>query len=112
MNHHSSPINWQTVLQEHRPWLRKVLRCRVQDQHAVEDLLQDLALSVVKQVKQSPDNVPSIQERVAPWLYRIAVRQAINHYRRKGRKSAPVVVDNLDGFDRLSLIHIPSPRDS
>ncbi|MEM7453588.1 MAG: sigma-70 family RNA polymerase sigma factor [Planctomycetota bacterium] len=100
MNPRPTPIDWTVALAEHRSWLRKVLRCRVKDVHAIDDLMQELALSVVRQAKQKPDSVPVNQDKVAPWLYRIAVRQTINHYRRAGRKSAAKPVEDLDGFDR------------
>lgn len=59
----------------------KVLRCRVGDAHVAEDLLQNIALAVVKQ-SAKPDD-PS---KVAAWLYRLAVRQTINHHRKSHRR--------------------------
>ena len=75
-------IDWTAQLERHRPWLRKVLRCRIGDRHEVDDLLQEIALAVFRQSARPDD-----PERVAPWLYRLAVRQAINFHRRLGRKS-------------------------
>lgn len=74
-------IDWAVALQHHRPWLLKVLRCRVNDAHVVEDLFQNIALAVVKQTAKPDD-----PEKVAPWLYRLAVRQTINHHRKSHRK--------------------------
>ena len=48
----------------------------------IEDLLQEIALAVFR----GPSR-PIQPERVAPWLYRLAVRQAVNFHRRLGRKS-------------------------
>ena len=64
----------------------KVLRCRVGDAHVAEDLLQNIALAVVKQ-SAKPDD-PS---KVAAWLYRLAVRQTINHHRKSHRRMQTLV---------------------
>ena len=91
-------IDWETALEQHRPWLRKVLRCRVGDQHAVDDLLQEISLAVIRQSSREAPAVPSDPERVAPWLYRLAVRQSINFHRRSGRKSAAKPMAQIDSF--------------
>jgi RNA polymerase sigma-70 factor (ECF subfamily) len=82
----SGAIDWTAALQQHRPWLMKVLRCRVGDAHVAEDLLQNIALAVVKQ-SAKPDD-PS---KVAAWLYRLAVRQTINHHRKSHRRMQTLV---------------------
>jgi len=89
----AATIDWAAQFEHHRPWLRKVLRCRVGDCHEVEDLLQEIALAVFRGSSR-----PSQPERVAPWLYRLAVRQAVNFHRRLGRKSNPVPRSDLDQF--------------
>ncbi len=90
-------INWTWELQQHRHWLLKVLRCRVSDAHTVEDLFQNIALAVVKQTSKPLD-----PEKVAPWLYRLAVRQTINHYRKSHRR-----MQTLDSPDRESEAETP-----
>ena len=78
-------IDWPTVLQQHKPWLQKVLRSRVGDSHEIEDLFQEIALAVFRQSKTQrrsdgsvkPATVPSNPEKVAPWLYRLAVRRQL-----------------------------------
>lgn len=74
-------INWNTALDQHGRWLRNVLRSRVSDLHTVDDLFQDLSLAVLRQPSRPVD-----PDKVAPWLYRLAVRQTINHHRRTGRR--------------------------
>lgn len=63
--------------------MRTVLRCRVGDAHAVDDLMQEIALAVCKQAVR-----PTSVQQVAPWLYRLAVRQAVTFHRRSGRQRA------------------------
>ena len=89
-------IDWPAAFEQHRPWLRKVLSCRVGDRHTVEDLLQEIAVAVFG---KSPK--PTQEESVAPWLYRLAVRQSINYYRKVNRKTAPTSSANLEPEDNV-----------
>ena len=77
-----STIDWTMELKQHDAWLRRVLRGRIGNRHEVDDLMQEIALAVVRQRA-----LPEDPGRVAPWLYRLAVRQAINFHRKMGRKS-------------------------
>lgn len=109
MESRSSAIDWPAQLEQHRPWLAKVLVCRIGDRHEVEDLLQEIALAVFRQsspkVKTSENDphqqrtsgsVPNDPEKVAPWLYRIAIRQAVNFHRKSNRKSHAQPVGHLE----------------
>ncbi len=84
-------IDWTAELEQHDAWLRRVLRGRIGNRHEVDDLMQEIALAVCRQ-KSLPDD----PLRVAPWLYRLAVRQSINFHRKKGRKSNARPEPNLD----------------
>ena len=75
-------IDWTAELKQHENWLRRVLRGRIGNRHEVDDLMQEIALAVVR-----GSALPDEPGRVAPWLYRLAVRQAINFHRKMGRKS-------------------------
>lgn len=100
----SAAIDWGAALEQHRPWLCKVLRCRVSDRHAVEDMFQEIAVAVFRNARKDngSDNRPNDPEKVAPWLYRLAVRQAINFHRESGRKTMAKPVVDLDDYDRQS----------
>ena len=99
-------IDWQAALTQHKSWLLKVLRSRIGDRHEVEDLFQEIALRVVRQSKpkQQSDgtiqqaNTPNDPEKVAPWLYRLAIRQAVDFHRRLNRKSQAHPHSNLEPF--------------
>ncbi len=69
------------VLQEHWRWLRTVVLARVREPEAVEEVMAEIALAVTKQA----DQLSSVR-RLAPWLYRIAVRQSLLYRRRAGRR--------------------------
>jgi RNA polymerase sigma-70 factor (ECF subfamily) len=84
-------IDWTAELEQHDAWLRRVLRGRIGNRHEVDDLMQEIALAVCRQ-----KSLPEDPLRVAPWLYRLAVRQAINFHRRKGRKSNARPEANLE----------------
>jgi len=97
-------IQWPIELERHKPWLMKVIRCRIGNSHEVEDLFQNLAVQVLRQVDPSRSSVtaaaPDNPDKVAPWLYRIAVRQAVNFHRRMNRKSQAHPTEELNPADR------------
>ncbi|MBS0201412.1 MAG: sigma-70 family RNA polymerase sigma factor [Planctomycetes bacterium] len=72
--------DWSARLALHARWLRTVITARSGDAGAVEEIFQDIALAAVRQDPDLPD------DRIAPWLYRVAVRQALLHRRRLGRR--------------------------
>ena len=75
-----SEPGWSARLIRHSRWLRAVIVARSGDVSAIDEIFQEVALAVVKQKGDLPE------DRVAPWLYRIAVRQALLHRRRLGRQ--------------------------
>jgi len=113
MTHASAhSIDWSNALEQHKPWLQRVLRSRIGDRHEVDDLFQEIALAVFRQSSPSTDekqstkdlqtksSVPSDPEKVAPWLYRLAVRQAVNFHRKTNRKSHAKPTSELEVFSR------------
>lgn len=73
-------LNWHRMLEDHDRWLRTVVLARVGESAAVDEVMQEVALAAVKQ--QAPI---SDAGKVAPWLYRLAVTQALLYRRRQGR---------------------------
>lgn len=74
-------LDWSSILMHHERWLRTVVFWRLRDRQAVDDVLQDVALAAVRQAAPLAD-----ASRVAPWLYRLAVRHVLLHRRRCGRQ--------------------------
>lgn len=72
--------DWSARLTFHARWLRTVIMARSGDAGAVDEIYQEIALAAVRQNPDLPD------DRVAPWLYRVAVRQSLLHRRRLGRR--------------------------
>ncbi len=72
--------NWSARLEMHSRWLRTVIATRSGDLAAVDEIFQEIALATIR---QNPD---VLDENVAPWLYRLAVRQSLLHRRRLGRQ--------------------------
>lgn len=117
----TTSIDWPKMLKDHEPWLRKVLRCRIGDAHAVDDLFQEIAVAVFRQLEirdhakhseggrprqdrsSLKKTLPENPEKVGPWLYRVAIRQAINFHRKQSRKSQPKIVSDL-------VVPSPSPE--
>ncbi len=74
-------IDWAQALETNRRWLSTVIHARLADRQAAEDVLQEVALAAIRQPSK-----PTDPTKVAPWLYRIALRKVINHHRSTGRR--------------------------
>jgi RNA polymerase sigma-70 factor (ECF subfamily) len=86
-------IHWPSELDRNRSWMMRVLRSRVGDAHTADDLLQDVAVAVLKQPSR-----PTDPDKVAPWLYRLTIRQAINFHRRAGVRRRQVLAADMETF--------------
>ena len=74
-------IDWPAVLAAHDRWLRTVVYARVGEVQAVDEVMQDVSLAAVRQQAPIHD-----AEKVAPWLYRLAVMQSLLYRRKQGRR--------------------------
>ncbi len=74
-------VDWQVALAEHNRWLRTVVCARLGQSAAVDEVMQEVALAAVRQQAPLLD-----ADKLAPWLYRLAVRQSLLHRRRLGRR--------------------------
>ena len=72
------PSDRAGVLSRNERWLRTVVSSRVGEPQAVDEVLQEVALAAVAQ--------PVTPVQWAPWLYRLAVRQALLYRRKQGRE--------------------------
>ena len=68
----------QAVYLENENWLRTVVRSRVQESDAVEDIMQNIALALVRQRGDIG--------QLGAWLYQVAVRQVMMYRRTAGRR--------------------------
>ncbi len=71
----------QAVFLEHESWLRTVVRSRLNEPEAVEDVMQNIALAIVRH-RSVLDEI----NRIGAWLYQIAVRQVLMYRRSSGRR--------------------------
>jgi RNA polymerase sigma-70 factor (ECF subfamily) len=71
----------QAVYLEHESWLRTVVRSRLHEPDAVEDVMQNIALAIVKH-----SSLLNEVNRLSAWLYQIAVRQVLMYRRTSGRR--------------------------
>jgi RNA polymerase sigma factor (sigma-70 family) len=74
-------IDWSAALAAHGRWLRTVVIARLGEPQAADEVMQDLSLAVIKQSAPLADVT-----KLAPWLYRLAVRQALLYRRTRGRQ--------------------------
>jgi RNA polymerase sigma-70 factor (ECF subfamily) len=75
------PVDWASALQEHARWLRTVVRSRLGEPQAVDEVMQEVSLAAVAQQAPLTD-----RSRVSAWLYRLAVRQTLLYRRKQGRR--------------------------
>ena len=71
----------QLLFLENENWLRTVVRSRVTEAEAVEDIMQNIALALVRQ----RDSISEIN-RIGAWLYQVAVKQVLMYRRTRGRR--------------------------
>ena len=74
-------IDWPAALAQHDRWLRTVALARLHEPQAVDEVLQEVALAAVRQAAPIAN-----ASKVAPWLYRLAVRHALLYRRKRGRQ--------------------------
>lgn len=75
----SLEIDLPACFEQHKRWLRNVVAGRVVERQAVDDVMQEVALAACH------GSVTEIQS-MAPWLYRVAVRQSLLYRRKRGRQ--------------------------
>ncbi|MHC4398100.1 MAG: RNA polymerase sigma factor [Planctomycetota bacterium] len=73
-------IDWQAALAQHGRWLRTVVYARVGESQAVEEVMQEVSFAAVRQRSPLAD-----RNKLAPWLYRLAVTQSLLYRRKQGR---------------------------
>ena len=78
---HGERAGVAAALAEHGGWLRTVLAARGVDRTALDDAMQSLCAAALKGAAHLKD-----PHRVGPWLYRIAVVEALQYRRRTGRQ--------------------------
>ena len=79
----ASAIDWSRVLAEHDRWLRTVVYARLGEPQAIDEVMQEVSFAAVRQ--KAPINDP---QKVAAWLYRLAVTQTLLYRaRRAGSES-------------------------
>lgn len=71
----------QALYLENEAWLRTVVRSRVGEADAVDDIMQNIAVALVKQT----DSLAEIN-RISAWLYQVAVKQVLMYRRTRGRR--------------------------
>lgn len=82
-------IDWPAELARHDRWLRTVVLARLGERQAVDDVMQEVSLAAAGEAARGAGQgkrVPVDPAKAAPWLYRVAVTQALLYRRRCGRQ--------------------------
>lgn len=69
------------ILARHGRWLRTILFARLHDPQAIDEVMQEVSLALVK-----GKSLPEDESALSPWLYRVAVRQSLLFRRKLGRR--------------------------
>jgi len=77
----SAQVDWAKELASHDRWLRTAVFARLRNREDVDEVMQEVALAVMRQSAPLVDST-----KVAPWLYRIAIRATLMYRRRLGRQ--------------------------
>ena len=97
--------DWSFELGRHSRWLRSVLLARSGDPGAVEELFQEVSLAAVRRGDSLRD-----ASKTGPWLSRIAVRLALLHRRKLGRRRRNIPSAAAD-VDQICESAQPDPLD-
>ena len=97
-------IDWPTALDHHGSWIRKVVNARLRHPHDVDDVVQEISSAVFRQ-----DSRPKDPDKVAPWLYGVAVRQASQFLRKRGQHER--LLDRYAAQGSESTPAWPNPRE-
>lgn len=77
--------DWPAIIAEHERWLRAILYARLRNSEDVEDAFQETFAAAIT----GSDKLRDL-DRVGPWLYQIAVRQALQLRRKSGRQQQKI----------------------
>jgi len=76
----SGAVDWTKALREHEGWLRKVLFARLRSPEPVDEVFEEVSLALARAGRAT------CPRQIGPWLYRVAVRQALLWRRARGRE--------------------------
>lgn len=71
---------WLEALRDNERWLRRVLENRLHSPEEVDDVFQEIGVAISRRDRR-PESPASYQS----WLYRVAIRQVLQHRRKSGR---------------------------
>lgn len=97
-------IDWPAALARHDSWIRKVVNARVVQAQDVDDVIQEISAAVLRQSTRPED-----PQKVAPWLYGVAVRQASQFLRKRGQQER--LLENYAAERPATEAALTNPRD-
>ncbi len=95
---------WHNEVLKHLNWLRSVIRARLGDQFAVEDVLNDVVVDAL-----AVENPREKIQFVAPWLYRLAIHKTLLFRRKCGRRNRAYEAKAWLAQAQYSSVHFIAP---
>ncbi len=89
-------LSTQHVWEQLGERLRRFFRARVADEATTDDLVQEAFLRIHRSLQQLTD-----EDRLAPWVFRIAKSLMVDHYRAVGREANVNAEHSLATVDEL-----------
>ncbi|WP_415899499.1 RNA polymerase sigma factor SigZ [Neptuniibacter sp. QD48_11] len=81
-------MNIESIWQQYSQHLRAFLLTKVSNPDDVEDLLQEILLKTHQQISSL-----KAQDKLKPWLFKIATNKVIDFYRQQGREIPDEVIE-------------------
>lgn len=73
----TSNSHWDSLVQEHQPWIRRLIAARVGVGPEADDVTQEVLLAAGEHVAE-----PVSPQSIRPWLYSVTIRRIADHFRR------------------------------
>jgi RNA polymerase sigma-70 factor (ECF subfamily) len=82
------PLNFYSIFNEYHDRLKKFVTITVRNEWVVDDIVQEVFVRAHSKIDTLNDH-----DKIGSWLFRIAYRQCMDHFREKSRNPQKEIVD-------------------
>jgi RNA polymerase sigma factor (sigma-70 family) len=94
---------WERLITEHQSWLKQIIRARVGESQAVDEVFQEVTVHALAQQAPLLDI-----GKASAWLYRVTVLQCLVYRRKAGRRrkllQRAALLPAMDSLDPLGWL--------